>query len=96
MPIAHKEKKQHEKKREMIDVSEARSSFADLVSRVAFGHDRVVLCRNGKKVAAVLSFEDLEFLERLEDERDVRDALAAHEKGKFYTSEQAKKRLGIK
>ena len=27
MPVANKEKKQHEKKREMIDVSEARSSF---------------------------------------------------------------------
>ena len=55
-----------------------------------------MLCRNGKKVAAILSFEDLEFLEGLEDDMDIRASNEALKGGKFLTLEDVKKRLGIK
>lgn len=60
-------------------ISEARESFATTVNRVAFGGERLVLTRHGRRVAAVVPIEDLELIEALEDARDldeVRQALA--------------------
>jgi prevent-host-death family protein len=60
-----------------VSVSEAREEFADLVNRAAYGHERVLMCRRGRAVAAIVPIEDVELLERLEDEKDLADALAA-------------------
>jgi len=60
-------------------ISEARESFSTTVNRVAFGGERVVLTRHGKRVAAVVPIADLDLLEQLEDAADldeVRSALA--------------------
>ncbi len=60
-------------------ISEARESFSTTVNRVAFGGERVVLTRHGRRVAAVVPIEDLELIEAIEDARDlddVREALA--------------------
>jgi len=56
----------------MIPVSEAREQLADLVNRVAYGRERITLGRRGKKIAAIVSAEDLELLEALEDAADLR------------------------
>lgn len=60
---------------------EARTRFSDIINRAAYGHGRTVITRHGKNVAAVVSMEDLEVLERilakLEDEIDVKAANAA-------------------
>ena len=58
-------------------ISEVRESFSTTVNRVAFGHERVVLTRYGRRVAAVVPVEDLELLEALEDVRDLDDVRAA-------------------
>jgi len=58
-------------------VSEARESFSTTVNRVAFGGERVVLTRHGRRVAAVVPIEDLELLQSLEDARDLDDVRAA-------------------
>lgn len=58
-------------------ISEARESFSTTVNRVAFGRERVVLTRHGRRVAAVVPIEDLELLESLEDARDLDDVRAA-------------------
>ena len=55
-----------------INTFSARANFSELVSRAAYGKERVVLTRHGKPVAAVIPLEDLEALERLEDERDAK------------------------
>jgi antitoxin (DNA-binding transcriptional repressor) of toxin-antitoxin stability system len=44
---------------------------------MAFGGERVVLTRHGKRVAAVVPIEDLELLESLEDARDLDDVRTA-------------------
>ena len=62
-----------------VRVSEARDAFSDLVNRVAYGNERIVLVRHGKEVAALVPAADAELLEALEDELDlaaVREALA--------------------
>ena len=62
-----------------LSVSEAREEFAELVNRVAYGHERVRVARRGRELAALVPIEDLDLLEALEDELDLaaaREALA--------------------
>ena len=62
-----------------IGISEAREGLAELINRVAYGRERVRLVRRGRALAAVVPMEDVELLERLEDELDLdaaREALA--------------------
>lgn len=56
----------------MMSISEARQQLADLVNRAAYRRERIALGRHGKKVAAIVSAEDLELLEALEDAADLR------------------------
>jgi prevent-host-death family protein len=60
-----------------VSVSEARESFADIVNRVAYRNERVLVTRRGKPIAALIPMEQVEFLERTEDEYDLREALDA-------------------
>ena len=79
-------------------ISEARESFSTTVNRVAFGHERVVLTRHGRRVAAVVAIEDLELLESLEDASDlddVRAALADPANRDRIGWEELKKQLGL-
>ena len=48
-----------------LNVSKAREAFPELVNRAAYGKERMIVSRHGKDVAAVISMEDLELLERL-------------------------------
>jgi prevent-host-death family protein len=60
-----------------VGVSEARETFAELVNRAAYGHERVLVARRGRPVAAIVPIEDVEFIERIEDEVDRQAALDA-------------------
>ncbi len=62
---------------EDISLADLRARLGDLVSRVSYKHDRVVITKHGKPVAALISGEDLEFFERLEDRMDNEAADAA-------------------
>lgn len=65
-----------------IGVAEIRNNFAELLNRVAYAGERVVLERRGKGVAALVSMDDLELLEKLKDEVDIKALRAAlKEKG---------------
>ncbi len=60
-----------------LSVTAARDSLADVVNRVAYGHERIKLVRRGRGLAAIVPVEDLELLEALEDELDIEAARAA-------------------
>ena len=64
-----------------VTVREVRASLADVLNRAAYGGERVVIRRNGKPVAALISVEDLQLLEKLEDWADVQDAKEALAEG---------------
>ncbi|MFB7272381.1 type II toxin-antitoxin system Phd/YefM family antitoxin [Streptomyces sp. NPDC056244] len=51
-----------------IPVTQARAELADLINRVVYGGERVVVTRHGKPLVALVSAADLE---RLESEREV-------------------------
>ncbi len=54
-----------------LSASKAREEMAKVLSGVMRGH-RFLLNRHGKPVAAIVSPEDLAFLQALEDRRDAR------------------------
>ena len=70
-----------------MTLSEARESFSELVNRVKYTGDRVIINKHGKKAAAIISSEDLSLLEalieRYEDEFDLEEVkrILKEEKG---------------
>jgi prevent-host-death family protein len=52
-----------------IPVTQARDELADLVNRVAYGHERIILTRHSKPVACIVPPEDLAWLEQRGQER---------------------------
>lgn len=62
-----------------IGVSDARDHLSDVVDRVRYAADRVVLTKRGRDVGAIISIDDLKLLELLEDQLDVRAARKALE-----------------
>jgi len=62
---------------EDISIAELRARLGDLVSRVSYKHDRVVITKHGKPVAALISASDMEKFEELEDWNDLQAAKAA-------------------
>ncbi len=81
-----------------VSVSEARHDFAEIVNRAAYGGERVRVVRRGQAVAAIIPIEDLELLERLEDELDLeaaREALADPANAVPIPWEQVKAELGL-
>ena len=79
-----------------IGVADIRANLADVINRVAYGGERIVLQRRGKQVLAVVPMEDLALIEEMENQADVRAALKARkEKGEVPLA-KIKDRLGMK
>jgi len=57
-----------------VAVREARVSLSDLLNRVAYRGERIVLHRRGRDAAALVPVEDLRLIEELEDRIDVEEA----------------------
>lgn len=55
---------------ESVPVVDIQRRISELMSRAAFGGDRIVLTRNGKEMAAIVGMKDLERL-RAQDAREV-------------------------
>ncbi|WP_284292586.1 type II toxin-antitoxin system Phd/YefM family antitoxin [Luteimicrobium album] len=60
-----------------IPMRELRDNLSDTVARVAYTHERVTVTKNGKPVAALVSADDLDLLEQIDMDADVRAYLAA-------------------
>ena len=79
-----------------MKVADIRNNLADAINRVVNSGERIVLERRGKGVAALVSVEDLELLQRIEDEADIKAARKAlKEKGRVPL-EKILDRLGMK
>jgi prevent-host-death family protein len=79
-----------------LPASQVRGRWAEVVDRVRVRGERVVVERNGRPVVAVVSIEDLDAIERLEDAIDRRAARAALARGNFIPWEEVKKSLDQK
>ena len=78
-----------------VSASVAREKFADIVNRVEYRGERVIVRRHNRDVAAVIPIEDLELLQRVEDQMDIKDALKALKEPRGKTSKQLKTELGL-
>jgi prevent-host-death family protein len=81
-----------------LTVTDVRDDFAEVVNRVAYGGERIVINRRGKEIAALVPVEDVAMLEALEDRVDIaraRKALAeARAKGTVHWDD-LKAELGL-
>ena len=66
-----------------ISAGSLRQHLTDTLNRASTENDRIVVERNGRPVAAIISVEDLEALEALEDADDARAADEARREGGF-------------
>jgi len=83
-----------------LQITEARSNFSETLEQVAYQHDRVRIMRRNKVMAVLVSAEDAEFLEAMEDRVDLNEAKA--ELARMKTKKQrpipwnkAKTKLGL-
>jgi prevent-host-death family protein len=60
-----------------ISTVQARNRLAEIINRVAYAKERVILTRRGEELVAVVPVEDVRLLEDLEDRLDLDDARAA-------------------
>jgi prevent-host-death family protein len=78
-----------------IPVTQARAELADLINRVVYGGERVVVTRHGKPLVALVSADDLRRLEELDapaDEQVVSSVSAVRE---VAPAPQERQRFGI-
>ena len=79
-----------------ISTANARKNFADIVNKVAYGTDPVVLTRRGREIAALVSMKEFELLRQIEDHLDVEDARKAlAESGDNLPANEVWKQLGL-
>lgn len=61
-----------------INSGEARDALPDLLARAAYGHERTVIAKRGRPMAALISMDELALLDRLlQEQRDRTDVEAA-------------------
>jgi prevent-host-death family protein len=53
-----------------FSATEARANLQEIINRVEYGKERILIARHGKAVVAVIGLEDLKRLEALEDASD--------------------------
>ncbi len=85
-----------------ISAEEVRNQLAEVLNKAAYGHERTIVTRRGKRIAAIVSIEDLELLEaildELEDRADAeycREALKDLDLSKCIPWEEIKSDLGL-
>lgn len=81
-----------------VSVADARSDLAELLNRVAYGRQRLVITRHGRELAAVVPVDDLKLMTRLRRfvaRKDVARALAALDAGKTSTWDELRKELAL-
>ena len=88
----------------MVTVSseQVRDGLGELINRVAYAGERVMVTRRGKNIVGIISAEELELLEAvldaIEDEIDiplVKERMAEIDRGEYVTLEQLKSELGL-
>ncbi len=79
-----------------VSTADARKNFADIVNKVTYGKEPIVLTRRGQDVAALVSMEELELLQQIEDHIDIEDAKQAlAESGENIPADKVWKKLGL-
>lgn len=78
-----------------VSITDLRPNLHDIANKVCFSGERFVVKRNGKPSFALISFNDLETLEALEDRIDLEDAKKALKEKGSIKHKDLRKKLGL-
>lgn len=78
-----------------IPVTQARAELAELINRVVYGGERVVVTRHGKPLVALVSAADLERLEELQEPADEQVISALSSVREVASAPRERQRFGI-
>jgi prevent-host-death family protein len=79
-----------------ISTADVRKNFSNIVNRVSFGKESIILTRRGEDIAALVGMNELRLLQEIEDRIDIADAIKAlNEQGEDIPAEQFWKNLGL-
>jgi len=78
-----------------ISAARIRETLGETLNRVGYGHERVIIEKHGRPVAALISMEDLRLLQALEDRLDVDAAREALAETGTVSLKDVKARLGL-
>jgi PHD/YefM family antitoxin component YafN of YafNO toxin-antitoxin module len=78
-----------------LPTTQVSENFEATLDQVVLEGERIILQRNGKAVAALVSIEDLEILAKLEDELDLEAAQEALQEPGTVSWESVKASLGV-
>jgi antitoxin YefM len=85
---------------ETLPLANVKAHLSEIVDRVESEHDRVILTRNGRPAAVILSLDDLEALEETLDLlaqpgalEEVQKARAQIDAGEFLTADDLRSRF---
>jgi prevent-host-death family protein len=84
---------------ETLPLANVKAKFSEMVDRVEHTHDRIIVTRNGRPAAVLISPEELESLEDTlellsdpEAMRQLAEARHANETGDFITGDELRSR----
>lgn len=77
-----------------VKVAEAKAKLSDIVNRVRYSHDRIVINKRKNPAAVIISYSDYEKLVMLEDLIES-EMLRRSLQGKKYTLSDVAKRLKL-
>ncbi|MFC7307989.1 type II toxin-antitoxin system Phd/YefM family antitoxin [Streptomyces monticola] len=78
-----------------IPVTQARAELADLINRVVYGGERVVVTRHGKPLVALVSADDLRALEETRERPEEPVISAVSTVGTSASAPGERQRFGI-
>ncbi|MDO0931290.1 type II toxin-antitoxin system Phd/YefM family antitoxin [Streptomyces sp. DG2A-72] len=78
-----------------IPVTQARAELADLINKVVYGGERVVVTRHGKPLVALVSAADLERLEQLQEPADEQVISSVSTVRELASAPRERQRFGI-
>jgi prevent-host-death family protein len=88
---------------ETLPLAHVKSKFSEMVDRVEHTHDRIVVTRNGRPAAVMISPDELASLEDTLDllsdadaMRELADARRAHEDGDYLGADAMRARFSTK
>jgi antitoxin YefM len=88
---------------ETLPLAQVKSRFSEMVDRVEYTHDRIVVTRNGRPAAVIISPDELasleDTLELLSDPdamRGLAEARSAAAEGDYITGEELRARFAPK
>ena len=78
-----------------VGVTELRECLSEVTGKVKYGHERYTVVSHGKPAYGIVSVEDLELLEFIEEVIDIEEANKALKLNDFINWDEAKKQLGF-